>query len=142
MRAASDGGDLTVARITPPANLLQPLRTWWAQHVIADDPLETIQPAADMPAHIRAGWEHEPIRVPHHWPLYILAFLIGLLGFGLGGCSTGPRAAAPAAQTCPPMPLHRVDARAARSWQDIIDARNAELADAAIKACRLQRGGL
>jgi hypothetical protein len=96
------------------------------------------QPA---PLHIREGWEHEPIDPGHPWLLYLVAFLFGLLGFGaLGGCAqTGPRTAAPAAEPCPPMPLHRVDPKAARTWQDIIDARNAELADATRKACWPQR---
>lgn len=44
-------------------------------------------PVAESPA-LREGWENEPVRVPRNWKLYLLALLLGMLGFGLGGCST------------------------------------------------------
>jgi hypothetical protein len=137
------------------AALLQRLRTWWAAHIIAADPFD-LGPPDDMPRH--EGWGESPTDPRRHWPLYLTAFLIGLLAFGLGGCSTGPTltdAAPPAygnpaamaaprpatsAEPCPTMPLRRVNPDTARSWQDIIDARNAELADAARKECWPQRG--
>ena len=59
--------------------------------------------------------------------------------YGNPAAMAAPRPAT-SAEPCPTMPLRRVNPGTARSWQDIIDARNAELADAARKECWPQRG--
>jgi len=41
------------------------------------------QRTAPAPLHIRDGWEHEPVEVPHPWLLYLLAFFAGLIGWTL-----------------------------------------------------------
>lgn len=79
---------------------------------------------------LRAGWENEPIEVPIPWRLALVAFLIGLLGFGLGGCSSMrmppgfefEEAAAPRVlAACPPLAdLKRTD-------RDALELRVAEV---------------
>lgn len=44
------------------------------------------QAAARPP--LRAGWETEPIVVPMPWRVALVAFLLGLFGFGLSGCAS------------------------------------------------------